>query len=310
MDILIIKPSSLGDIIHGLAVAQSIKAQCTQARVTWVVRDLFAPLVEAAMCVDKVIIFERKAGLSGLSKTIAQLRQQRYDWVLDLQGLARSGWMTFRARADKKAGRRDAREGAALAYGLQPKLPSDGKYSHAQDILLEFLPLLGLEKRIEKPLRFKTDDIEPLPPFTKGAIVLFPGSRRAEKEWPAFAELTSRLLDTRQDVTIVWAGDQLMSDNPDWPTKRFLNLTGRTALPQLVTLIADSQLCVCNDSGPMHLAAALGKPLLALFGPTPPERFGPWPLDDPQHHVLQAPGGDLKQLTVESVAEKALSQLK
>ncbi|MEM8550562.1 MAG: glycosyltransferase family 9 protein [Verrucomicrobiota bacterium] len=309
MNILIIKPSSLGDIIHGLAVAQAIKSQRPQVRISWVARDIFAPLVEAATCIDQVIVFKRQAGFSGLREAVAELRQEHYDWVLDMQGLARSGWMTFRARAQNKAGRRDAREGASLAYAVTPALPAMGRGAHAQDILLEFLTLLGLEKRIEKPLHFSTEDIDPLSPMTRDAVILFPGSRRAEKEWPGFTALTSQLLDTGINAAVVWAGDQTISAQDDWPADRFLNLTGQTSLPQLVPLIAGARLCVCNDSGPMHLAAALGKPLLALFGPTPPERFGPWPMDDPRHHVMRAPQGELARLTTESVTTKVLQLL-
>jgi ADP-heptose:LPS heptosyltransferase len=102
LDILIIKPSSLGDIIHGLQVAQSLKAQQPDTRITWVAREIFAPLVEACACVDEVIVFHRKAGWAGLRQCIREIRARRYDWVWDMQGLARSGLMTWRARAGRK----------------------------------------------------------------------------------------------------------------------------------------------------------------------------------------------------------------
>ena len=84
-------------------------------------------------------------------------------------------------------------------------------------------------------------------------------------------------------------------------TKRFFNLTGETEIEELAYLITHARLIVANDSGPIHLAAALGVPVVALFGPTQPERFGPYPLDDPQHHVIRAPNGDLGGLACETV---------
>ncbi len=311
MELLIIKPSSLGDIIHGLQAAQSLKNQRPDVRITWVVREIFAPLVEACACVDAVIVFHRKTGISGLRQCIGEIRQHRYDWVWDMQGLARSGLMTWRARAAKKAGRRDSREGARLAYQVMPELPPAGRQAHALDILLQFLPLLGLEPRIDEPLRFREGKTENLPPEVAGSVVLFPGSRRAEKEWPGFAALTEKLLTAEPACRIVWAGDQPVTAPAEWPRERFLNLTAKTTLPELLPLIAGARLCVCNDSGPMHLAAALGTELVAIFGPTPPERFGPWPLENPCHHVVRAPEGGLAVLEVEEVfaaVEQALGQ--
>lgn len=301
LDILIIKPSSLGDIIHGLQVAQSLKAQQPDTRITWVAREIFAPLVEACASVDEVIVFHRKAGWAGLRQCIREIRARRYDWVWDMQGLARSGLMTWRARAGKKAGRRDNREGARLAYQLMPELPPQGATSHAQEILLNFLPLLGLEPTIAGPLRFREGAAPNLPPESAGALVLFPGSRRAEKEWPGFAELTEKLLAAAPEARIIWAGDQPVTAPLEWPRERFFNLTGKTTLPELVPLVGQARLCVCNDSGPMHLAAALGTETVAIFGPTPPERFGPWPLTNPRHHVVQAPETGLSRLAVEKV---------
>ncbi len=305
LQILIIKPSSLGDIIHGLQVVQSLKAQLPSARITWVVRELFAPLVKVCACVDEVIVFPRNRGLRGMRECIREIKQREYDWVLDMQGLARSAYMAWHAKAKKKAGRRDGREGAQLAYFIKPKLPTKGKQAHALEILLQFLPLLGLKPELVGPLAFREPSglTARLPERTKGAVVLFPGSRRAEKEWPGFQELTARLLDELPDTRIVWAGDQEVEPAGKWPKERFLNLTGVTELQQLVPLIRNARLCVCNDSGPMHLAAAMGTELVAIFGPTPPERFGPWPLDNPHHHVLPAPEGNLAALEVGTVAD-------
>ena len=109
-EILIIKPSSLGDIVHGLQVATSLKAQVSHLRISWVVREIFAPIVRACEAVDRVYVFERNAGAKGFLKLTNELRKTEFDYVFDMQGLLRTGLMTSRVKATTKVGRSDARE--------------------------------------------------------------------------------------------------------------------------------------------------------------------------------------------------------
>lgn len=101
-EILIIKPSSLGDIVHALQVATSLKAQCAGLRISWVVREMFAPIVRACEAVDQVYVFERAAGAKGFLKLTTEIRKTKFDFVFDMQGLLRTGLMTSRALAKKK----------------------------------------------------------------------------------------------------------------------------------------------------------------------------------------------------------------
>jgi heptosyltransferase-1 len=103
-ELLIIKPSSLGDIVHGLQVATSLKAQHEKLRISWIVRDIFAPIVRACAAVDQVYVFERNAGTKGFLRLMREVRQTKFDYVFDMQGLLRTGLMTSRALA-KKQGR-------------------------------------------------------------------------------------------------------------------------------------------------------------------------------------------------------------
>src|SRR5579872_4731925 len=97
-EILIIKPSSLGDIVHGLQVATSIKAQRDDVRISWIVRELFAPLVRESEAVDRVYVFERLGGTKGFLKLMKEVRKTKFDYVFDFQGLLRTGLMASRAR--------------------------------------------------------------------------------------------------------------------------------------------------------------------------------------------------------------------
>ena len=305
--ILVIKPSSLGDIVHGLQVVASIKEQVSGVHVTWVVREIFAPLVSACTAVDEVIVFERRQGLRGLRAVMSELRTRTFDVVLDLQGLLRSGLMTWSAYAPRKLGRSDSREGAGFFYGERAPLPAGGRHSHAVEILLQFAPLLGGRAELGSPLTFRPATGFTGEDFFSGGgpapVVLFPESRRPEKCWPGFTALTGLMLQADPAVRIVWSGSERLPDGDAFSADRFLNLTGRTALDLMPQIIGRAGAVIANDSGPMHLAAALGKRTLAIFGPTAPERFGPYPLSCPRHVVVRAPEGDLARLTPEAVLQ-------
>jgi heptosyltransferase-1 len=299
-ELLIIKPSSLGDIVHGLQVATSFKAQRKDMRISWVVREMFAPLVRACEAVDQVYVFERNAGTAGFLQLTKELRKTQFDMVCDFQGLLRTGLMTSRVRAKRKLGRTDAREGATLFYREKVPLPPTGRRSHAIDILLQFAPFLDVNPVLKGTLRFRETENLSLK-FTDGRggarpYLLFPDSRRTEKRWNGFKQFTELLLKEDRGRKVIWAGNNYLPDRGAFPAAQFLNLTGNTSLVSLPALIKRADWVITNDSGPMHLAAAQGVRTLGIFGPTDPRLFGPYPLEAPTNFVIQAPVGDLKLL--------------
>lgn len=307
-ELLIIKPSSLGDIVHGLQVATSLKAQRPGLRISWVVREMFAPLVRACEAVDQVLVFERAGGTKGFLRLTREIRRTKFDYVFDFQGLLRTGLMTSRAHAKHKVGRSDAREGARFFYTERVPLPPEGRRSHALDILLQFCPVLDCRPELRGPVRFRESESLHLS-FAEGRaggrpLLLFPDSRRPEKRWGGFKELTELLLREAQGERlskIIWAGSNYLPDRGAFPPSRFLNLTGNTSLVSLPALIRRADWVITNDSGPMHLAAALGVRTVGIFGPTDPRRYGPYPLTAPTNFTIQAPVGDLKLLTAKDV---------
>ena len=190
IELLIIKPSSLGDIVHALQVATSLKAQREGLRISWVVREIFAPIVRACQAVDHVYVFERNAGAKGFLRLTKEIRKTKFDYVFDMQGLLRTGLMTSRAHATKKVGRSDAREWSGMFYDVKVPLPPDGARSHALDVLLQFCPVLDAKPELRGTLKFR--EVENLNlRFAEGRgggkpIVMFPDSRRAEKCWGGF----------------------------------------------------------------------------------------------------------------------------
>jgi ADP-heptose:LPS heptosyltransferase len=304
-ELLIIKPSSLGDIVHGLQVATSLKAQREGLRISWIVRDIFAPIVRACEAVDQVHVFERNAGAKGFLKLMREVRQTKFDYVFDFQGLLRTGLMTSRAHAKKKVGRSDAREWAGMFYDEKVPLPPDGRRSHAVEILLQFCPVLGAKPELRGSLKFRETDALNLS-FADGRggakpFLMFPDSRRAEKCWGGFKQLTEMILRENRTRKVIWAGNNRVADRNAYPAEQFLNLTANTSLVSLPALIKRADWVITNDSGPMHLAAALGVKTLGIFGPTDPRLFGPYPLTGPTNFVVQAPVGDLKLLSAKDV---------
>lgn len=303
-EMLIIKPSALRDIVHGLQVASSIKAQKPEWRISWIVRDIFAPLVRSCSAVDQIFVFRRHGGARGFVRTMREVRRQEFDIVCDMQGLLRTGLMTKWTRARRKVGRPDAREGAGFFYNEKIKLPAEGSAQHALDVLLQFCPVVGAEPRLTGPLVFRDVDRLTLsfmePRRGLRPILMFPDSGNDAKRWDSFALLTA-LMIREAGRKVIWAGMNYLPCRESFPEGAFVNLTGNTSLTSLPALLAKADWVISNDSGPMHLSAAMGLKTIGLFGPTDPRISGPYPIKSPTNYAIQAPVRDLKLLSAKEV---------
>lgn len=303
--LLILNSSNLADIVHSLQVATSLKEQVQDLEITMVVRDSFAPIVRACPGVANTAVFYRQGGVLAFLRLTRELRRTHFNLLFDFQGLLRTGLMAWRADAGRKIGRSDARERAGLFYDEQVPLPAGGRRSHPIEILLQFCPLLGAKAELRGQLAFR--EVAGLNlDFALGhgrgrPIVMFPDSRRPERCWPGFKQLTDLLLREDRTRRVVWAGSHYLPDKDAFPPGQFLNLTGNTSVVSLPALVGNAAWVIANDSGPLHLAAALGVPVLGIFGPTDPRRHGPYPLLAPTNHVIQAPVGDLRLLPAKEV---------
>jgi ADP-heptose:LPS heptosyltransferase len=302
--LLVIKPSSLGDIVHALQVVQTFAQERPACRISWVVRERFAGLVQAAPFIHEVIIFRRRDGWKAFLRLLRELRSRRFDAVWDMQGLLRSGLMTAAARAPIKWGRADAREGSGFFYNRRICRPEGEGPHHALDILQQFLPTDGVTPRLDFPLALKDGPVFPWQGFFAGdpakTFVIFTDSRGAEKQWLHFNGLTALIFRSIPDARVAWCAGQPGKPEVVVPADRFLNLTG-CPLDQMIALVRQPAVFIGNDSGPMHLSAASGNRVLAIFGPTSPRRFGPYPLEAAKHRAVEAPGGQLDRLDAATV---------
>ena len=307
--ILIVKTSSLGDIMHGLQVAQTLKEHDPGIEISWVARRRFESLVRASSPVDHTFTFFRTGGVSGFWKLCRQLRRHRFDVVLDMQGLARSGLMTFFSRADRKVGRTDAREGATLFYRELAPLPRSIDQPHPVDILLEFCRVFGFEPELKGAVRFqqKGEDWEELFSGSEEGprIALAPEGRRPLASWTGFERLAKEILGRIPGARIQVA----TQGAAPWATE--LATENKTRLRHLRTndwhrvasCLQDADIVVANDSDMLQIGAAVGVPTLGLFGPSDPNRLGAYPLSVTRNQVLLAPDGRMDELAVGTVLD-------
>jgi ADP-heptose:LPS heptosyltransferase len=127
-------------------------------------------------------------------------------------------------------------------------------------------------------------------------ILVFPDSGEHNKRWNGFSELTA-LLIREAGRKVVWAGSNYLPCRESFPEGTFVNLTGNTSLTSLPALLTKADWVISNDSGPMHLSAAMGLKTIGLFGPTDPRQYGPYPVKSPTNYTIQAPVGELALLS-------------
>jgi len=288
--ILLIKPSAIGDVVHALPILNLLRKRWPGAHISWLVTPGCAGLLEGHPQLDEVILFERHRyarlwrdpeSLMELLGLTRELRHRKFDLVVDLQGLFRSGWLTYQTRAPIRIGFSNAREFAWLGYNH--KVPVETMEQHAIERYLAVTDLLGCGGDVEFVFATSDEDRAFAMNLTRDIeryALLFPGTNWPTKRWPVahFAALVEPLAKQFGLRTIVGGSPgeaQLASQ-----IRGAVNLAGRTNLRQLTALIERADLVISNDSGPMHIAAALGKPLVALFGPTNPIRTGPYKRED------------------------------
>ena len=287
MKILIIKPSSLGDVIHSLPFLKAIKNTFHDADIEWVISKNLKEILEGNPLINRLIVFDKDSWtkIGNLSKTVKEaigliniLRSGHYDMVVDLQGLLRSGLITFFSASPLKVGFENAREGSSIFYNK--KILVNGNL-HAVDRYLEIAKSIGAKiDKVEFPLFIDDAErkkIKNLIGDLQEYVAVIPSARWETKRWSPkkFGMLISKL-SVPCIVTGSRADEQIVKEVMKFSNDKGTNFCGKTDLKELTALIAGAKAVVSNDSGPMHIAAALGVPVIALFGPTDPYKTGPY----------------------------------
>ncbi|HIO69873.1 MAG TPA: lipopolysaccharide heptosyltransferase II [Nitrospirales bacterium] len=294
--ILLLKPSSLGDIIHALPTLAAIRRTFPEAHISWLVKKAWAPILHHHPLLDDIIEVEFSAvRLFGL---IGSLRARRFDIVVDLQGLLRTGVLSWLSGAATRIGFTDAREGSSLFYTRRIVAPM--REMHAVDRYLCLASALGAtSSKSEFVLPYRSDEKrrgEAL--FTKAGlddasnvIGIAPSARWVTKRWPAesFAAVADQLQYEGPHKVVFIGVTQEKSEVAR--VKRAMrteaaDLTGLTTVGDLPAVMRRLRLLITNDSGPMHVAAAVGTSVVAVFGPTSSACTGPY---GDGHTVLTSP---------------------
>jgi lipopolysaccharide heptosyltransferase I len=301
---LIIKPSSMGDVVQALPVLTALKETHPRAHVSWLVAKAFAGILDGHPRLDEIIVFDRKRfGRFTFSVTVAtefvrfmeDLRRRRFTTVIDLQGLFRSGLLALATGAPARVGFRGARELAPLFYTAEV---GPGRQAvHAVDRYMALARRIGLaepEARDHLPIlpEARAAIRERLADASLGAgeafLAVCAHARWPTKQWPPerFAAVMERLRKAR-GVRSVLVGSPDAAENARTIAQAMaeppIDLTGSTTLKELAAVLGEARVLLTNDSGPMHVAAAVGRPVVAIFGPTNPKRTGPY---GPGHRVL------------------------
>ena len=309
MKILIVKLSSLGDVIQTLPVLIPLKKFFSNPHITWLIEEETADLLKEHPLVDQVIVFPKsrwiKRGkyfknwfswLKEGAKFIKEVRAVNYDLIIDFQGLFKSGILVMLAKGEKKVGFFPSREKAHIF--LTEKIFFPHPPLHAIERYLFLVESLCGKKSTEPeffiPIRqrhrnrvlkfFHENHIE----LDKPVVLLHPGTRWETKQWEEgrWAKLGD-WLQTRNGAQVIFTGSKndfflinRIANKMKFPG---INTAGRWNLNELAFLQKLSDLIIIPDSGPMHLAVAMGTPVIALFGPTEPKLTGPY---GKQHQVI------------------------
>ncbi len=300
--ILIIKPSSLGDIIHAIPVLRLLRMKFPQAYLAWFIHEKWADIIKGHPDLDEIIAWSFQwSQLLGLFKVF---REKKFDLAVDLQGLFRSGVISYLSGAPVRVGFKNGREGSSLFYTHKVSVPHHpihavDRYLLAAKVLgavpsdpVCTIPISPLDEQFVEDL-LRESGLLPSQHF----VALNPTARWWTKRWPIdrFAQLTDHVQDSGMSVVVI-GGEE---DIPEIQRMQSLMRThpvivaGKTSLKQLAVLLSRAKLLITNDSGPMHLAVAVGTPVVALFGPTDPVRTGPYsrmvgrsPIT---HHIIRRP---------------------
>jgi heptosyltransferase I len=293
--VLIIRLSSIGDVVHALPVSAALEEAFPHLEISWLVEEMSAPVVQGNPFLSDVIVIPRSRWKNGrLSPRVwreqaafhTDLRKRKFDLTLDLQGYSKSGIYALATGAKHRFGWWRLRDGAQYGSRALPKRPES---VHRVDWFLDAARALGADPgsvrfplQIPAKARSYIEELVPSNPYA----VLNPATGDQMRRWSArdFAMVAAKLAG-EMGISAVLVGSG--KDEPlcrsivemateIGPGAKIFSLAGKTDVKQLAALLDRAAIHVAGDTGSLHIAAALGRPVVALFGPTDPAHAGPW----------------------------------
>lgn len=290
MKILVLKPTSLGDVVLALPVLRMLKKHWPDAEVHWWIEAGSAEILQDDPDLAGLVLFHRRRWRAPrywheAVGSVLAMRDRHFDLVIDLQALLRSAVVSWGVGAGTSIGLDDSREAAPVFY--DQRIPRPTPKCHALDWYLAVVDALEIPRRwdfewlpVHEPSRQAVQ--RRWANRAEGWVVIQPGARWENKRWPVdyYAAAVAGIAELRGDLGFVVVGGPSERALGDVLAKavpgRVLSLCGETSLREMVEWIRGARLFLGNDSGPMHIAAALKTPTVSIFGPTDPSRTGPY----------------------------------
>ena len=288
---LIVRLGALGDVVHAMPVVAALREAYPAARIGWMVHPRYVPMLELVEGLDRIHPLDRRMG----ARAIRDVRRERYEVCLDLQGLLKSAALARLSGARQVIGfsRGLLRESAAaLAYSATG---GDGS-GHVIDKNLSLLALVGVSAPT-RTFRLRVPET-PVVPCTRQILgiahdapfaLINPGAAWPNKRWPAdrFGDVAQALHDRAGlRSAVLWGPDEAsLAAAVVRAAHGAARMAPHTTMVEMLALSRAARVVISGDTGPLHLAAAAGTPVVGLYGPTPPGRNGPW---DPRDAIVSA----------------------
>jgi lipopolysaccharide heptosyltransferase I len=285
---LIVRLGALGDVVHAIPFAAALRQCFPAARIDWLVDPRYVPLLDLVTALDHRVACDPRAGTGLLLRTVGALRRVHYDAAFDLQGLVKSALLARAAGAVRTIGMTQPHLREPLARLLYTETVDPGDARHVMFKNLALLAAVGIGMpALQFPLR--------LPPSAAAAAVatltgaggyalINPGAAWPNKRWPAarFAALAAAMHNRLglRSVVLWGPGEESLAAAVVSGSGGRAVLAPATAITDILAIAGAATVMISGDTGPLHLAGAVGTPIVALFGPTHAARNGPWSAAD------------------------------
>jgi lipopolysaccharide heptosyltransferase I len=289
---LIVRLGSLGDVIHAIPAAAALRRALPSAQIDWLVDPRYVELVKMVTAVDHAVPVDPRAGMMRLFATLSELRRRKYKIALDFQGLIKSASMARMAGAERVVGFPQAQLREKAARAFYTDAPETVSAAHVVHKNLELVAALGVETGtpefpLNVPRTAALDDVEARLGGAPFALIN-PGAAWPNKRWPPdrYGQVAAAIRDRFGWPSLVLWGprEQPLAEGVVAASNGSALLAPPTSIVDLFGVAKAARVAVSGDTGPLHIAAAVGTPVVGLFGPTWASRNGPW---DPRDVVIE-----------------------